>query len=184
MSLSTSIGNFVTKSKPKYIVAGIIAANMAFRPVITMSNKQIPEDTRKYTATREFCTELFGMINLFAVGTLFEYLGGQITAKKLTGKFLNNLDFKNIGKNAVEALSPNHQKIKTGISVASFVGSVLSSAVFTPLANNVVLNKLMNKIIGKKGNKNKLPESISVNLVKPVIKEENIFDKYNKFVKN
>jgi hypothetical protein len=178
MSILTNVGNFVT-SKPKYTIAGVIAANMVCRPVITMSNKQVPEDTRKYTAAREFCTELFGMANLFAIGTFCEYLGGQIMAKKVLGKFLNKVEFKNIGKTDLNALSAEHGKIKTGILIASFIGSVLSSAIATPLLNNVVLNKFMNKIVGKK---DKAPVLKETDTPKPLFEQENIFNKYKKLV--
>ena len=176
MSIITSLGNLAT-SKPKYTIAGVIAANMICRPVITMSNKQVPEETRKYTASREFCTELFGMINLFVIGTIFEYMGGQLAAKKLTGKFLNRETFKNIGASALNTLSADHGKIKKGILIASFIGSILSSAIATPLLNNIVLNKLMNKIIGKK---DKSQPPAETNLFVPLEQQKGIFDKYKK----
>jgi hypothetical protein len=182
MSVLTSVGNIVL-SKPKYTIAGIIAANMVCRPIITMSNKEVPEDTRKYAASREFCTEFFGMINLFTIATLFEYIGGQRVSKKLTGKVLNRETFKRINEQAMELLkNPIDKQIKKGILIASFIGSVISSAVVTPMLNNLVLNKLMNKIGGKKDDKSKLPETTSVNLPQNSGKDENIFNKYNKIV--
>ncbi|MFA6988715.1 MAG: hypothetical protein WC197_01485 [Candidatus Gastranaerophilaceae bacterium] len=174
MSILTNLGTIIT-SKPKYTIAGVIAANMVCRPIITMSNKQVPEETRKYTAAREFCTELFGMITLFGIGSLFEYVGGQIAAKKITGKFLNKETFSKIGKTALEALSKDEGKIKTGVLIASFVGSIISSAIATPILNNVVLNKIMNKLTGKKDN---APESKEINPPKSD-KQENIFTSEN-----
>jgi len=128
-----------------------------------MSNKQVPEETRKYTASREFCTEFFGLANNLVFVTFLENLGGQIAAKKETGQFLNKDNLRKIKKSVMSGLNPQEQKIKTGILLASFLGTAASAAFFTPLLNNFVLNKFLDKIIKNKNNK-----------------EENIFSKHYK----
>jgi len=174
MSCLISIGKILT---PTNSVAGVKLAEMGFRPAITMSNTEIPEDTRKYTAVREFFTEFFGFATTLTIGNLVERAGGQLFAKKISGKFLNKEEFKDIAEKAFNTLSDANQKIKAGILVSSVAGAVIAGAIITPVLNNIVLNKLMDKIIKKKDNKNKLPE-ITNN------KEENIFSKYDKLVKN
>ena len=67
MSYLLSIGKVLT---PTNIVAGVKLAEMGFRPAITMSNKEIPEETRKYAATREFFTEFFGFIATLTCGNI------------------------------------------------------------------------------------------------------------------
>ncbi|MEI8390212.1 MAG: hypothetical protein WCG23_10060 [bacterium] len=47
-----------------------------------------------------------------------------------------------------------------------FIGATFAGAIVTPLLNNVVLNKFMDKIIKKKDQKNKAPEAVSVNSTK------------------
>jgi len=160
MSLAT---NFVRVLTPKNMAATMITANMICRPTITMSNKQVPEETRKYTASREFCTEFFGLANNLVFVTFLENLGGQIAAKKETGQFLNKDNLRKIKKSVMSGLNPQEQKIKTGILLASFLGTAASAAFFTPLLNNFVLNKFLDKIIKNKNNK-----------------EENIFSKHYK----
>jgi len=160
VSLSTNFVRFLT---PKNMAATMITANLICRPAITMSNKQVPEETRKYTASREFCTEFFGLVNNLVFVTFLENLGGQIAAKKETGQFLDKINLRKIKREITPNLNLKEQKIKTGILLASFIGTAASAAFFTPLLNNFVLNKFLDKII-KKENKN----------------EENIFKKHYK----
>lgn len=165
MSYLLSIGKVLT---PTNIVAGVKLAEMGFRPAITMSNKEIPEDTKKYAATREFFTEFFGFIATLTCGNLIEFVGGQLFAKKLTPErqFLSQQQFKELGEKSVHSLREHDKKIKIGILLSSFIGATFAGAIVTPLLNNIVLNKFMDKIIKKKDQKNKAPESVSVNSTK------------------
>jgi len=138
MSLSTNFVRFLT---PKNMAATMITANMICRPIITMSNKKVPEETRKYTASREFCTELFGLINNLVFVTFLENISGQIIAKKETGQFLNKTNLRKIKRTAINNLNLKEQKIKSGILLISFLGTAASAAFFTPLLNNFILNK-------------------------------------------
>ena len=165
MSYLLSIGKVLT---PTNIVAGVKLAEMGFRPAITMSNKEIPEDTRKYAATGEFFTEFFGFIATLTCGNLIEFAGGQLFAKKLTPEkqFLTQQQFKELGEKSLHSLREHDKKIKIGILLSSFIGATFAGAIVTPLLNNVVLNKFMDKIIKKKDQKNKAPEAVSVNSTK------------------
>ena len=168
MSLS-GIGKMLT---PRNTVIGVISANMICRPIITMSNKNLPEDTKKYTATREFCTELFGLINTITFASAVEYLGPKLINNKLTRKMMND-----VKKADWDKLSPPDQKIKGAILVSSLVGTAIAAAVLTPLLNNLVLNKFMDKITGK--NKTAAPKPLIAET--PKLATVNIKDSFSKF---
>lgn len=179
MSISLNLGTLL--ASPKLTYASIQVCNMVCRPTITMSNKEIPEETRKYTAKREFCTEALGLMNNLFFVSFIEYLGGQISAIKETGNFIDRKMLKNIKKSTIYNLSEKDKRIKTGIFIASFVGSAFSGAILTPLLNNLILNKVMNKNNTKK---DKTPELKKINLTKQLAPEENLFKKYNKLIEN
>jgi len=164
VSLSTNLGSFLT---PKNTYASIQVCNMICRPAITMSNKEIPEETRKYTASREFCTEALGLMNNLVFVSFIEYLGGQLSAKRETGKFLNKMDFKNIKNKTMSNLCDKDKKIKSAIFLSSFLGSAFSASILTPTLNNLILNKMMKNKEEKHENK----------LLETTNKVENIFIK-------
>jgi hypothetical protein len=149
MSALVSIGQKLT---PKNVTLGVIATNMVCRPIITLSNKSIPEETRRYTATREFFTEFFGALTTFSFATYFgENLIPRLAAKKwgvnLTkdlAKTINNSSWDKL------AVNPVFQKIKATRILSSFATTAIAVAILTPILNNLVLNKIMGKISGKK----------------------------------
>lgn len=153
MSMVTSLGQILT---PKNATLGVIMTNMVCRPTITMSNKSIPEDTRKYTASREFCTELFGLLTTYTFATAVENIAPKAIAKKLGVNLTKEL-FDSIKKASWEELKnkPELFKIKGTATVASFVGTAIAVAILTPLLNNFILNKFMGKILGNKDVKDK-----------------------------
>lgn len=172
MSSLINIGKRLT---PINIVAGIKLAEMVCRPAITMSNDQIPEDTKKYTAVREFFTAFLGFITTLTFGEVLEHVGAKIFVKKEFGENISMKEIKRIRDTGMQHLKDTkEEKIKTVIILSSFVGAIIAGAIITPLLNNVILNKYLNKIIKKKDPENKLPESNSSN------KEKNIFNEYNK----
>ena len=141
MSL-VSIGRILT---PKNVAIGMITTNMFCRPLITLSNPALPIDTKRYTATREFSTELFGLLNMLTFCTAVErFLPRLLTKTQITkamGEKLKEAGWK--------ALSESDQKLKAAVLVSSFVGALISTAIITPILNNLVLNKLLDKITGK-----------------------------------
>ena len=166
MSLPTNLGSFLT---PKNTYASIQICNMICRPAITMSNKEIPEETRKYTASREFCTEALGLMNNLVFVSFIEYIGGQIAAKRETGKILNKTDFKKIKNQTMSELCDKNKKIKAAVFLSSILGSAFSASILTPLLNNLILNKVMKNKEEKHQNEQKLSEITN--------KVENIFIK-------
>ncbi len=130
---------------PRNVVLGVIGANMVCRPLITLSNRQLPEDTRRYTAMREFCTELFGLFNTLTFTTAVEYLGPRLISKDATRKVISRIKGADWNK-----LTAKDQRLKAAVLLSSLIGTILSTAILTPLLNNLVLNRLLEKIMGKK----------------------------------
>jgi hypothetical protein len=162
-----SAGGLLT---PKNIVVGLKLVNMVSRPTITMSNNQIPEDTRKYAATREFFTELFGVVTTLTVGSFIEKAGGQYFAKKHLGRKLEKKEFENIVKNAANSISDiKIQKTRNGILLSSFIGAAFAGGILTPVLNNILLNPIMSRTFNRKHKNNTSEAAVSLN------NQENIF---------
>lgn len=141
MSSLVGLGKWLT---PRNVLVAIIAHNMVARPSITLANKSLPEETRRYTATREFCTELFGLFNTLTVATAIERLGPRLVDRSATKEILNRV------RNADwDRLTPKDQRLKALILICSLAGAAFSSGIVTPIMNNLVLNRLLDKIIGK-----------------------------------
>lgn len=165
-----SIGGLLT---PKNIVVGLKLVNMVSRPAITMSNNDIPEETRKYAATREFFTELFGVVTTLTVGSFIERQGGQYFARKHLGHNLDKKEFENLIKNSTNSLTDiKMQKTRTFILISSFVGAAFTGGILTPVLNNLLLNPIMSKIITKKTRHNSPEAALALN------NQENVFKKY------
>lgn len=159
----SSIGKVLT---PKNTIVGVVVANMVCRPLITLSNKELPPETKRYTATREFCTEFFGLINTLTIGSLIEWGGKKLAAKKILKDkpFTPELEktIKNTGWDALENMEKNGKifkgatNLKGSIIATSFLGAALVASTITPVMNNIILNKVINKISGKKSDKKHL----------------------------
>ena len=148
MNLLMTLGQKLT---PKNVTLGVIVTNMVCRPTITMTNKQIPEDTRRYTATREFFTEFFGFATTYSFATLVEEIVPKIVAKKYFNTDLTKELVKHIKNSGWDKLSIPQKNLKGVILGTSFVATAIAVAVLTPLLNNFVLNRMLGKIMGKKG---------------------------------
>ncbi|MEW5821860.1 MAG: hypothetical protein AB1782_16825 [Cyanobacteriota bacterium] len=183
MTLLASLGQRLT---PKNVTLGVIMTNMVCRPTITLSNKQIPEETRRYTATREFFTELFGLASTFTFATAVEKFVPKIIAKKffnteLTQKLMDQI--KNTGWDKLTAVQKNLRGVILG---SSFVATALAVAIITPLINNIVLNKMLGKIMGKKtqeSSQNNNDVFVNSQNNKTSITFETNSDSFNNFVK-
>jgi len=169
-SRAYTMAKFLT---PKRVIVGLKFFYMVSRPAITMSNTKVPEETKKYTATREFCTELFGAITTMTVGSVIEWKLGQHFAKKYMGKKLAKKEFYEFLNNPISsAANLKRQKTKTAIMLASFIGAAFSGGILTPTLNNLFLNSILDKVIPKK--KKPLPQIETNNQV-------NVFKQYNNF---
>lgn len=172
------ISSFLSSSKN--ISLGISSACMIGRPVITMSNDKIPMETRKYTASREFFTEVFNMSIIYSLVTLAENFAFKNVAKKQGLKFSKEL-FKKVTETGWENLLPKEQKIKTAFALTSFLGTAATVAIITPLLNNAFLDKIINLLpIGKsnKQDKDTQPNQIATS------NQTNVFQKFNQLKLN
>lgn len=57
-------------NKPTYVVMAIAATKGIFRPIITMTDKKEPPETKKYAALREGLTEVIAIPTYWACGEL------------------------------------------------------------------------------------------------------------------
>jgi hypothetical protein len=136
-----SIGKALT---PRNVLLTVITHNMITRPAITLSNKNIPENTRRYTASREFCTELFGLINTLTFTTFVEWLGPRLANREVTAKMIDHVKVNDWNK-----LAQKEQHLKAIILMSSLIGSAMSCGILTPLLNNLVLNQVLDKILNR-----------------------------------
>lgn len=146
MNVLATLGQRLT---PKNVTLGVIMTNMVCRPTITLSNKKIPEDTRRYTATREFFTEFFGLITTFGFASAVEKYVPKMVAKKFFKTDLTKQLVETIKNTGWDKLSPLQKNMKGVILGSSFVATALAVAVLTPILNNLLLNKMIDKIMGK-----------------------------------
>jgi hypothetical protein len=133
----------------------IISCIMVGRPTIMLTDNAVPMQTRRYAATREFFTELFGLSTTTVLLPFLEYFLPKWTDKThtLTGRkafeFLKKADWK--------GLSPAQQAVKSRIVIGSWAAVVLAAALITPILNNKVINKkvlgvingILDKVLGK-----------------------------------
>lgn len=148
-----SVGKALT---PRNVLLTVITHNMIARPAITLSNKSLPEDTRRYTASREFCTELFGLINTLTFTTFVEWLGPRLVHCETTAKMIDYVKATDWNK-----LAKKQQHLKAVILMSSLVGSAMSCGILTPLLNNVVLNHVLENILKSNASSSKNPSTLT-----------------------
>lgn len=149
----------------------IVSTIMVFRPLIMLTDKAVPMKTRQYAATREFFTELFGLLNVLIVGKAIERAFTQSAynkgVKALTSDtdklkykevkwyrgLIDPLNFTKGGKKAEKLL--NHLNdadwkdlpapLKNAKRNKALFGGLLAvglaTAVLTPFLNNIVINE-------------------------------------------
>lgn len=146
MNVLMTLGQKLT---PKNVTLGVIVTNMVCRPTITLANKQLPEETRRYTATREFSTEFFGFATTYGFATLVEKIVPKVIAKKFFNTELTKDLIEQIKNLGWDKLTPLQKNLKGVILGTSFVATAAAVAILTPLINNFLLNKMLGKIMGK-----------------------------------
>lgn len=147
MSSVVSIGHLLT---PKNTALGISGATMIFKPLITLSNKELPEDTKRYTALREFFSTLFSFTSIATlVGFAERNIPKTFAHKKYNIDLTENL-LHTIKKTDWGLLSNPHKEIKGVFLITSLIASASTAAILTPLLCNIFLNKLLTHIMGKK----------------------------------
>lgn len=146
MDMMATVGRSLT---PKNVALGVMVCDMVGRPLITMSNKEIPLETRKTIAVREFFTELLGATLTYGVATTVEKSVPQMLAKKLYNVDLTKALSNKILESEFKLLSPVNQKLRGIILLSSFLGTILAASILTPIINNVLTNKVLNKFLKK-----------------------------------
>jgi hypothetical protein len=164
MNSLMKLGNLL--NSPKNVSLGVMSACMVGRPLITMSNKNISDETKRYTASREFFTEFFNMINTYTLVSGVEKLVPKLVAKKVGLKNLTKEGMELIKNTGREKLPLAEQKVKSSMVLSSFFGTALTVAVITPILNNLLLNKIMDKLPGnkKKGKTEEISKDQTANM--------------------
>ena len=152
-NICTKLGK---SNKPIYAVMAIATVKGIARPIITMMDKDENPETKKYTAMREFLTEVVAIPTYWACG-------------ELAGKFGEKLNLPPDKK----ALA-KHNFMFLGVCTAALVIiPALASATIRP-----IFNKIKEKNTQLKQNDSKLEYN------KPAFKRQNknyIFNHYNNF---
>ena len=161
MDIKSVIKNLCVKlgenNKPIYAVMAIAVAKGIFRPTFTMMDKHEDPETKKYTALREFLTEVVAIPTYWASGEL-----ASKCADKLT-------------------LPPEKKAMaKTNFM---FLGVCTAALIVIPAVTSLIIKPLM-KSMQNKNQKNKIGEaSQNVEIVKihdkPAFKSKKIQNPYS-----
>ncbi len=162
MSTAAKLGKLL--SKPLTNQMAVTSGIMVLRPLIMLTDKAVPIETREYAATREFFTELFGLGSLLVIGSTIKSIcsfvaydrnskdtklmkpilsalssfkfGKAFTEIRKSNKILTTLSKQDWGK-----LSPKMRHVNGVFNLSSYAGIILALAVITPILNNTVINK-------------------------------------------
>ncbi|OGI00811.1 MAG: hypothetical protein A2287_10385 [Candidatus Melainabacteria bacterium RIFOXYA12_FULL_32_12] len=167
-----NISSFLSTAKNTSL--GISTACMIGRPIITMSNNKVPIETRKYTATREFFTELFNIPIIYLFVSAAENLVSKLVANQQGIKDFSKEMLDKIRLTEMTKLGVQDQKVKTALLLTSFVGTAATVAVITPLLNNALLGKIIDRLPMGKSKKQEQPSQVNAN----------VFEKFNKLKLN
>lgn len=124
-------------NKPTYAVMAIAVVKGIARPLFTMTDKHADPETKKYTAIREFLTEVVAIPTYFACG-------------ELAGKVANKLKFDHL---PTEELKTHARK--SAQQNFMFLGVCTAALLVIPALASVTIKPFMNKIQNeRKKNKN------------------------------
>ncbi len=134
-----------SKDIKKHAITMLIANNFLLRPIYIMTNKEIPEDQKKYGATREAMQQVFNMAAHLGLSTTFEWVGFAAcrklvnvrNQKKAMEKFKEFATFDKLKK--CEGTREIPAVISGSKALGSFFGSVMALTVVAPMLNNKVL---------------------------------------------
>lgn len=103
MALKGNLKNIFTKlgenNKPTYAVMAIALVKGIARPLFTMSDKHADPKTKKYTAIREWLTEVVAIPTYFACGELAGKVADKLNFEKLPTEELRKYARKNAKQN-------------------------------------------------------------------------------------
>ncbi len=133
----------------KHAITMLILNNLILRPFYILTNKEIPEDQKKYGATREAMQQVFNMCSHLGLSTVFEWVGynaGKAFINKRKDyypKAKKQFELFNTFKKVKECERQKGIKIPDVISgskaLGSFFGSVMALTIVAPMLNNKVL---------------------------------------------
>lgn len=146
MELLTAVGRLT----PKNTGLGIVLFDMVSRPSITLTNKTIPEDARRYAAAREFCTGFFGLASTYTFASFVEKYVPNVVSKAFFKTDLTKDLATYINNTGWSKLTPLEKNLKGLLVGSSFAGTLIALGIITPLLCNVFLNKLLDKVIKTK----------------------------------
>ncbi len=125
-------------NKPTYAVMAIAVVKGIARPLFTMTDKHADPETKKYTAIREFLTEVVAIPTYFACG-------------ELAGKVANKLKFDHL---PTEELKTHARK--SAQQNFMFLGVCAAALLVIPALASVTIKPFMDKIQAERKNKKEL----------------------------
>ena len=124
-------------NKPTYAVMAIAVVKGIARPIFTMMDEHADPETKKYTAIREFLTEVVAIPTYFACG-------------ELAGKVANKLKFDHLPTEELQ----KHAR-KNAQQNFMFLGVCTAALVVIPALASITIKPFMEKIQAER-NKNKV----------------------------
>lgn len=181
-----SLGNLIGKTalgvarstaniSPKLTTVAISSSCATFRPLITLSNKNVSEDTKKFTAKREFLTEIINCTLILSVVSAAEELIPRVLSKgkNFLGKPLTKEAFNKIKKSSYDVLTEGEKNLKAAHNLTSLFVTAVCVAIASPFVNNFILNNFLS------GKKNKIAETQPKSNKSPMIEQQkNIFSQF------
>lgn len=122
-------------NKPTYAVMAIAVVKGIARPLFTMTDKHADPETKKYTAIREFLTEVVAIPTYFACG-------------ELAGKVANKLNFNHLPTKELQ----EHAR-KNAQHNFMFLGVCVAALAVIPALASVTIKPFMEKIQAERQHK-------------------------------
>lgn len=122
-------------NKPTYAVMAIAVVKGIARPIFTMMDEHADPETKKYTAIREFLTEVVAIPTYFVCG-------------ELAGKVANKLKFDHLPTTELQ----QHAR-KNAQQNFMFLGVCVAALVVIPALASVTIKPFMDKIQAERKNK-------------------------------
>ncbi len=133
----------------RHAITMLILNNFLLRPFYILTNDEIPEDQKKYGATREAMQQVFNMGAHLGLSTTFERVGFELNKMYLNArkdkypkafkKFEEFATFKKLREVEKDATREIPSIISGSKALGSFFGSVMALTIVAPMLNNKVL---------------------------------------------
>lgn len=129
-------------NKPTYAVMAIAVVKGIARPLFTMTDKHADPETKKYTAIREFLTEVVAIPTYFACGELAGKVAGKLKFDHLPTEELKTHARKNAQQNFM------------------FLGVCTAALLIIPALASVTIKPFMDKILAERKNKKEINNEV------------------------